>query len=93
MEKIALDEISFSHLSRKTNLKVIVPGKLWMTRDQPGVVIPESPIVHNLPNKRKEQQIKFAVSFWVRLPKNNSNVDQHDKFEAVCLDSRTKLVN
>ena len=34
LEKLALEEIRFTQLSRKTNLTVVVPGKLWMTRDQ-----------------------------------------------------------
>jgi hypothetical protein len=83
LEKLALEEIRFTQLSRKTNLTVVVPGKLWMTRDQPGVVIPEAPIVHGMTNANKnmKKSSKFAVSFWVRLPKNSNVEDDSSKLE------------
>ena len=62
---------------------MVVPGKLWMTRDQPGVVIPEAPIVHGMTNANKnmKKSSKFAVSFWVRLPKNSNVEDDSSKLE------------
>ena len=48
-----------------------------MTRDQPGVEIPEAPIVHGMTNANKnmKKSSKFEVSFWVRIPKNSNDED------------------
>ena len=52
-----------------------------MTRDQPGIVIPVCPIVHDAGDAPVDQSgcDTFAVSFWLRLPKHGSSVESNDK--------------
>ena len=66
-------EIKFCKAARRSGLRLILPGKLWMTKDQPGTVIPDSGSIKVNQNK------KFALSFWIRVPKRqDSDVSSHD---------------
>jgi alpha-tubulin suppressor-like RCC1 family protein len=60
-------ELNFVKASQRSGLRVIMPGKLWMTRDQPGTVVPDSGSPKDLQNG------SFALSFWIRVPKRRDN--------------------
>ena len=73
-------KISFTHLARRTGLvRWCSPKKVWMTRDQPGIVIPVCPIAHDAGDAPVDQSgcDTFAVSFWLRLPKHGSSVESN----------------
>ena len=56
-------ELNFLKVSRRAGLRVLISGKMWMTHDQPGAIVPDS--------ARRTSRDKLALSFWIQIPKHN----------------------